>query len=256
MHPAARHQALLRHLSRTGQASVSELAAALDVSDDTVRRDLSQLAARGLLLKNHGGALLADFHAMARDAREQLLPDIKAALGRAVAAAVAAAFPAGGTLMLDAGSTLLAVAQALPGPHTVITHSLDIAQALAGRSDIRLVLAGGEWDARQRLFSGELTVDGIRRYRADLAILGACAVHERHGLTASEAGDAGVKRAMIDCSEHRWLVTDHLKFQRCAPHAVAPLAAFARLFSDQAFACDPPLPLLQTLLPPADETRE
>lgn len=256
MHPAARHQALLRHLSRTGQASVAELAAALEVSDDTVRRDLNQLAARGLLVKNHGGALLADVHALAREAREQLLPDLKSALGRAVAAAVTAALPAGGTLMLDAGSTLLAVAQALPGPHTVITHSLDIAHALAGRSDIRLVLAGGEWDSRQRLFSGELTVDGIRRYRADLAILGACALHDRHGLTASEAGDASVKRAMIDCSEQHWLVTDHLKFQRCAPHAVAPLAAFARLFSDQAFACDPPLALRQTILPPADETRE
>lgn len=256
MHPAARHQALLRHLSRTGQASVSELAAALEVSDDTVRRDLNQLAARGLLLKNHGGALLADFHAMDRDFREQLLPDIKSALGRAVAEAVSTLLPTGCTLMLDAGSTLLAVAKALRGPYTVITHSLDIAQALAGRSDIRLVLAGGEWDPRQRLFSGEATVDCIRRYRADLAIVGACAVHDRHGLTASEAGDAGVKRALLDCSEHRWLVTDHLKFQRCAPHAVAPLAAFARLFADRPFACDPPLALRQTILPPSDATQE
>jgi len=232
MHAAARHQAILQHLALQGQAGVAELAAALGVSDDTIRRDLARLEAQGLLRKGHGGAVLPDVPALPRRAREQLLPQIKQALGRAVAERI----PAGASLMLDAGSTTLAVAQALRGEHLVVTHSLDIANALAERPEIRLVLAGGRWDPAQRLFAGPEAEQTVRRYRADLAILGACAVHPELGLTASAEADAAVKRAMIDSSANRWLVTDHLKFDRIAPHALAPLAIFARLFSDRPLA--------------------
>lgn len=248
MLPATRHRALLQHLANSGQAGILELAAALGVSDDTIRRDLKHLEAQGLLTRSHGGAVLADMHALPRTARDAVLPGEKEALGRAVADAI----PAGASLMLDAGSTLLAVARALRGPHRVVTHSLDVAQALSTRPEITLVLAGGEWDARQRLFRGPATVDTVRRYRVDLAILGACALHSRHGLTATEAGDAEVKRAMLACSETHWLATDHLKFDTLAPHAVAPLDDFARLFCDQPLFADSsaslPAGLTQTTL--------
>jgi DeoR family glycerol-3-phosphate regulon repressor len=229
MHAAARQQAILQHLARRGQAAVGELALALAVSDDTIRRDLARLAARGLLRKAHGGAVLPDVPALPRSARDQLLPALKHALGVAVAAHI----PAGASLMLDAGSTTLEVARALQGEHLVITHSLDIAVALADRPGIRLVLAGDRWDPLQRLFAGPAAVDTVRRYRADLAILGACAVHPQLGLTASDPGDAEIKRAMLAGSESRWLVTDHLKYDRCAPHAVAPLETFVRLYCDR-----------------------
>lgn len=232
MHAAARHQAILQHLAQQGQAGVAELATVLGVSDDTIRRDLARLAAQGLLRKGHGGAVLPDLPALPRRTRELLLPQLKRALGEAVAERI----PDGASLMLDAGSTTLAVAQALRGPHLVITHCLDIATALAERPDIVLVLAGGRWDPAQRLFAGPEAEQTVRRYRVDLAILGACAVHPELGLTASGEADAAVKRAMIACSASRWLVTDHLKFDRIAPHALAPLAAFARLFSDRPLA--------------------
>lgn len=231
MLPATRHRALLQHLANTGQAGILELATALGVSDDTIRRDLKHLEAQGLLTRSHGGAVLADMHALPRTARDAVLPEIKDALGRAVADAI----PPGVSLMLDAGSTLLAVARALRGPHRVVTHSLDVAQALCNRPEITLVVAGGEWDARQRLFRGAATVETVRRYRVDLSILGACALHPSHGLTATEAGDAEVKRSMLACSSEHWLATDHLKFDTLAPHAVAPLDDFTRLFCDQPF---------------------
>lgn len=239
MLPATRHRALLQQLANSGQAGIVELAAALGVSDDTIRRDLKYLEARGLLIRSHGGAVLADMHTLPRSARDAVLPEVKGALGRAVADAI----PSGASLMLDAGSTLLAVAQALHGPHRVVTHSLDVAQALSIRPEITLVLAGGEWDARQRLFRGPATVDTVRRYRVDLAILGACALHRRHGLTASEAGDAEVKRAMLACSDTHWLAADHLKFDTLAPHAVAPLDDFTRLFCDRPFSTGSPAAL-------------
>ena len=74
----------------------------------------------------------------------------------------------GSTLVLDAGSTVLAVATALRGPARVITASLDIAQCLSDRPDIELILLGGSWDQRQRLFAGSATLAMLQRYRAAL----------------------------------------------------------------------------------------
>ena len=108
--------------------------------------------------------------------------------------------PAGSTLFLDAGSTLLAVASFLQGPLTIITPSLDIAQQVSDREGIDLILLGGKWDQKQRLFAGSATLSLLSRYRADIAILGACAIHAELGLSASQEADAEVKRAMLAAS--------------------------------------------------------
>jgi DeoR family glycerol-3-phosphate regulon repressor len=208
---------------------VAELAGAIGVSVDTVRRDLADLERQGLAQKHHGGAIALEPSDMPRQARAALLPQVKQRLGRAVAAQI----PPGSTLMLDAGSTLLAVAQALRGPATVITASLDITQCLSDRPEINLILLGGQWDARQRLFAGGATLALLARYRADIALLGACAVHAQLGLSAGEEADAEVKRAMLANSGERWLVADHMKLDRCEPHHVADLAQIQRLFTDR-----------------------
>ncbi|HHP7836686.1 TPA: DeoR/GlpR family DNA-binding transcription regulator [Serratia marcescens] len=229
MHKAARQRHLLDLLSERGQAAVAELASVIGVSVDTVRRDLADLERQGLAQKHHGGAIALEPSGMPRQARAALLPQVKQRLGRAVAAQI----PPGSTLMLDAGSTLLAVAQALRGPATVITASLDIAQCLSDRPEINLILLGGQWDARQRLFAGSATLALLARYRADIALLGACAVHPQLGLSAGEEADAEVKRAMLANSGERWLVADHMKLDRCEPHHVADLAQIQRLFTDR-----------------------
>ncbi|HGY5781352.1 TPA: DeoR/GlpR transcriptional regulator, partial [Serratia marcescens] len=109
----------------------------------------------------------------------------------------------------------------------------DIAQCLSDRPEINLILLGGQWDARQRLFAGGATLALLARYRADIALLGACAVHAQLGLSAGEEADAEVKRAMLANSGERWLVADHMKLDRCEPHHVADLAQVQRLFTDR-----------------------
>ncbi|MCU6321376.1 DeoR/GlpR family DNA-binding transcription regulator, partial [Klebsiella aerogenes] len=104
MHKTARQQFLLELLSENGQISISELVERLQVSPDTVRRDLSDLEKRGLVQKNHGGAIALDLPAMNRQGRNALLPETKQRLGALVAREV----PPGATLFLDAGSTVLA----------------------------------------------------------------------------------------------------------------------------------------------------
>jgi DeoR family transcriptional regulator, glycerol-3-phosphate regulon repressor len=226
-----RHQTILDYLAEQGRVTVLELAQRLQVSDDTVRRDLRALDELGFLQKTHGGAVSLEVPRMARAQRAQVLPQVKQQLAQAVVAYI----EAGQTLMLDAGQSLLAVAQALPDvPLTVITHSLDIANALSQHSQIRLIMAGGLWDARQRLFTGAPTVQQIQSLRADWAIMGACAVHEKLGLTASDAADAEVKRAMLAASAQAMLVADHSKTSRSEPFFVCPLQQFSHWFTDRA----------------------
>lgn len=232
MHKTARQKYVLDIIIENGQASITELAEKLKVSADTIRRDLTDLEQQGLAQKNHGGAIALNLSAMKRQGRNTLLPDIKQRLGKRVAESV----PVGSTLFLDAGSTVMAVATFLKGPLTVITTSLDIAHHFSDRDDIDLILLGGEWDQKQRLFAGSATLSLLSRYRADIAILGACAIHAELGLSASKEADAEVKRAMLAASRERWIVADHLKLNQCEPHLVAGLSDIQQLFLDRPWA--------------------
>ncbi|EPT0779051.1 DeoR/GlpR family DNA-binding transcription regulator [Enterobacter hormaechei] len=232
MHKTARQKYVLDIITEQGQASITELADKLQVSADTIRRDLTDLAKQGLAQKNHGGAIALNLSTMTRASRNTLLPEIKQRLGKQVAQCV----PAGSTLFLDAGSTLLAVASFLQGPLTLITPSLDIAQQVSDRDDIDLILLGGRWDQKQRLFAGSATLSLLSRYRADIAILGACAIHAELGLSASQEADAEVKRAMLAASQTHWIVADHLKLNQCEPYLVSGLSQIHQLFLDRPWA--------------------
>ena len=106
MHKTARQRYVLDILSEQGQASITDLAEKLQVSADTIRRDLTDLENQGLAQKNHGGAIALNLSAMNRQGRNTLLPETKQRLGKQVAQQV----PPGSTLFLDAGSTVMAVA--------------------------------------------------------------------------------------------------------------------------------------------------
>jgi len=232
MHKTARQKYVLDIIVEQGQASITELAERLQVSADTIRRDLTDLENQGLAQKNHGGAIALNLSAMNRLGRNSLLPETKQRLGKQVAACI----PAGSTLFLDAGSTVMSVATFLKGPLTVITTSLDIAQHVSDRDDIELILLGGKWDKAQRLFAGSATLSLLSRYRADIAILGACAIHAGLGLSASKEADAEVKRAMLAASHERWVVADHLKLNHCEPYLVSGLSEIHQLFLDRPWA--------------------
>lgn len=245
-----RQRLILSALIHEGRVTVQALARRLGVSDDTVRRDLQALARRGLLVKTRGGAVALEPPRLTHAARAHVAPEAKARIGRAAAAEVAP----GQTLMLDAGHTVLeAVLNLPPGPLMVVTHALDVVQALSERPDVRLVLAGGEWEPGERLFHGAATVRQVAAYRADLAVMGACALHPELGVTAAHAGDAAVKQAMLEASARRVLVVDHTKLGRHEPHLVAPLEAFDLIVTDRPFPLPPGRPRLKLVETAAPE---
>lgn len=226
-----RRKTILAMLTRDGRVEVAELATRFNVSEDTVRRDLRELAATGFLQKTHGGAVALDVPNLAWEARAQVLPAAKAKIGAAAAALV----EPGQTIILDAGSTVLEVARHLTArPIRVITNSLDIANLLDGQAGVTLVLTGGEWDPVNRYLGSEQAVQTIGDYRADWVFLGACALHPQAGMTSLQASNAALKRAMLRSALKAVLVADHSKFDQVTAHFVAPLSALHAVVTDVA----------------------
>lgn len=225
-----RRQLILAALTRNGRVEVAALAASLQVSEDTVRRDLKTLTEQGIVQKTHGGAVLLATAHIPFPARNTIRPMVKAGIG----ARAARLIEARQTVFIDAGSTTLQLARTLDVAElTVITNSLDVATALAERPGITLVMSGGLWCAPERYFSGEGALATVEAHRADLAFIGACAVHPRLGVTANGAHDAQVKAAMIRNAASAVLLADESKFGQIAAHAVAGVRDFARVITDR-----------------------
>jgi len=230
-----RQQEIAQALRDNGRVEVAGLATHYAVSEDTIRRDLRLLAAHGLVQKTHGGAVA--LHATVIPVTERA--GVRVQVKRAIAEAAAAHVRPHHTLFVDAGTTTLALAQLLrapgaPRPLTVITTALDVATALIDERQVRLVLAGGMWMSEARIFEGPQALATLRDHRADIAFLGACALHRRAGLTASYAGDMALKRAMIDGAAQRIVLVDSSKLDTIAPHAVCALAEIDRVICDTA----------------------
>lgn len=232
---AERQQRIATALREQGRVEVAQLALAYGVSEDTVRRDLHALAARGLLQKTHGGAVALHTPAMPTLQRATLQSGAKRAIGHAAARLV----QPNDSLFVDGGTTTLALIEALkapdaPRPLTVVTHALDIALALSDEPQVRLMLAGGQWLAAPRIFVGDAALAAVRASRADIAFLGACALHPRAGLTAHEPQEAPLKRAMVEGAARRIVLADARKLDVVASCAVAALDELDRVISDAA----------------------
>ena len=230
-----RQRAIADALREHGRVEVAALAALHEVSEDSIRRDLRLLAARGLVQKTHGGAVALHVGALPMAQRRDVKPTSKRLIGRAAAARV----QPHQTLFIDSGSTALAAAQALgaagaPRPLIVVTAALDVALVFCGDATVTLVLAGGTWSHETRAFFGPQAEAVFRAHRADLAFVGACALDPRLGLSASHAGDAQLKRAMLDGAQQRVLLADASKFDLVQAHRVAGLDQVDVVISDAA----------------------
>jgi DeoR/GlpR family transcriptional regulator of sugar metabolism len=225
-----RRKVIFTMLTQAGRVEVPALARRLKVSEDTIRRDLRDLAASGFLQKTHGGAVALDVPNLGWDARAHMQPAAKTRIGATAAPLVEPRQ----TVILDAGLTVLELARHITArPLRVITNSLDVAGVLADQPQVTLILTGGDWVARDRYLSGEQAVRALGAYRADWAFIGACAVHPQAGMTSREPDDAAVKRAMIASALRPVLLADHSKFGQLATHHVAPVSALHAVVSDE-----------------------
>lgn len=219
--PEQRQSAILRSLNESGRVVAAELAVRFGVSEDSVRRDLRELAARGLCHRVYGGALATGPDLSSLALRRGQQTDRKLLLARKAATLVTS----NQVVMLDAGSTNSAIADALADNHglTVVTNAPDIAHRLMSRDGFEILLIGGRIDKRSGAAVGAATIDAIRRIRTDVCFPGACAIDPRSGLWSMDDEEAQVKRAMIEGAASAVVVATSDKLGATAMHHVVPL---------------------------------
>ncbi|WP_235919313.1 DeoR/GlpR family DNA-binding transcription regulator [Aureimonas psammosilenae] len=215
-----RRAAIADRLKRDGRVLAAALAESFNVSEDTVRRDLREMASDGLCRRVYGGALpvAPDGGSLAKRQAER--PSAKALLGRALANAV----PSGALLFIDAGSTNLAVAEALPegASLTVVTNAPAVAAILAEKPGVECFMLGGRLDPRTGACLGAQALREAERFRPAVAVLGACGIDAEAGITAHNFEEAELKAAVAARSRRIMVAATSDKIGTAAPFAVAP----------------------------------
>ncbi len=225
-----RRALILDRVRLRGRVVAADLTAELDVSADTIRRDLRELDEAGLLRRVHGGALPRHGDAAPFQARARRAPEAKASIARRAATCVRD----GQTIVLDGGTTTLEVARALRDDlrARVITTSPPIALALADHPGLEVTIVGGELRPDSLVTVGAAAVDALRMIRADVVFLGVCGLHPEIGVTTADLEERHVKAAMIDGAAEVVALADHDKLGTAMSVVVAPLSAVTRLVTD------------------------
>ncbi len=232
MYATERQQQILAVARRDGRVDVTSLAADLDVTTETVRRDLTVLERHGLVRRVHGGAIpverLGFEPGLAQ--REGLLSAEK----ERIAKAALDELPDGGSVLLDAGTTTVRLAELLPMDRelTVVTHALPVATVLATRSHITLHLVGGTVRGRTLAAVGSWALRELAEIRVDVTFLGTNGLSVEHGLTTPDLAEAAVKAALVAAGRRTVVLADHTKLGREDFAQVAPLSAIDALVTD------------------------
>ncbi|TLN04218.1 DeoR/GlpR transcriptional regulator [bacterium] len=227
---AERRQYILNRLRQDGKVVAVELSAELELSEDTIRRDLRELATAGLLQRVHGGALPSSPATAPFTARQQQSAQAKSAIARAAAGLM----QDGQVIILDGGTTALLVAQSLPDElrATIVTNSPPVATALAEHPGIEVIVIGGKLYKSSLVTVGAAAIESIERIRADLCMLGVCSVHPEAGVSVPDSEEAYVKRAMIESSAEVAALVSTEKLGTAASFVVAPITALTHLVTE------------------------
>ncbi len=226
---AQRKAHLLVRLAATGRLVARDEAQLLATSEDTIRRDLRDLAQAGKLLRVHGGALpLSPTHVpLAR--RRQMAPDEKRRLG----AAAARLIRPGQTVILDGGTTHGELVRHLPADLavTIVTHSPVLAAALEPFALIEVIMIGGHLYRHSMVSLGAVANEAFARIRADLCFLGVTGIHPEAGLTTGNHEEAQIKRCMIAQSGETLVLATQDKIATTSPFQIAALAEITTLIT-------------------------
>ena len=212
---------ILKVLRETGQIVAKTVSAELGLSEDTIRRDLRELAAEGRLQRVHGGALPSSPAVVNLAGRQHLAADAKAAVGRAAAKMVRS----NQVIILDGGTTTLQLVCHLPLDlkATVVTHSPTIAVALIDHQHIDVVVIGGALFKHSMVTVGAAAVEAIGRIRADVYFMGVTGIHPQAGLSTGDLEEAHIKRALNARAAETYALITAEKLNAASPYVIASL---------------------------------
>ena len=238
MSPERRRERILAYLSNQERTSVGELSQALDVSEVTVRKDLDQLEAQGLLMRVRGGAVVSGRgrleHYFAEREQEHLEEK------RRIAQAAAALVQPGQQIFLDASTTALQVARLIKDRDdlVVVTNGLYTALELNFSADVTTIVLGGTMRRRSSSLVGSFSYNAMQRLRVDIGFFGARGVSTRDGLMESDLEEAQLKQQMVNSSAMVVGIVDSSKFGAISFNAFALPEEIDRIITDQGAPAD------------------
>ncbi|TPW70179.1 DeoR/GlpR family DNA-binding transcription regulator [Schumannella sp. 10F1B-5-1] len=226
---AARKELILQRLRTAGRIIAKETAVELGVSEDSIRRDLRELDAAGLAVRVYGGALPASPAVADYATRTTVATESK----RRIATRAIELIDPGSTIILDGGTTTLAMVEALPRdfPCAIITHSPTIAGALLDH-DADVFLIGGQLLKHSAVACGATAVEAASRIGADIFFLGVTGVHPSAGLTTGDPEEAAMKRALASRAADTYVLGSQEKLGVASRHTVLPFDAITAVISD------------------------
>jgi DeoR/GlpR family transcriptional regulator of sugar metabolism len=204
----------------------------MGVSEDTIRRDLRELAQEGLLQRVHGGALPASPAVADFAGRELLHHEGKVAIGIAAAAMI----QPGQVVILDGGTTAREMARHLPLElkATIVTHSPTIALELIHHPSIEVILIGGRLFKHSVVSVGAAAMGAIDQIHADTFFMGVTGIHPQTGLTTGDYEEAAVKRALSQAAAETIVLASAEKWNAASPYKIVGLDAISALITEQA----------------------
>ncbi|MBU3258738.1 DeoR/GlpR family DNA-binding transcription regulator [Roseovarius sp. PS-C2] len=215
-----------------GSMRIQSIATALNVSEETVRRNVRRLSDEGLVRKVHGGVLLQHGStelSFAQRMAENPLPKQR------IASHVAGLIGNGSSLFLDIGSTTAFISEALKGHQEllIVTNSVAVAYNLAARNNNRVFMPGGELRNHDGGIFGAQSLDFVSQFQTDFAVLSAAAINMRSGFMLFDMEEALYSRAIMANSQTRILAADNSKFGRAAPITLGDPATIDLLITDE-----------------------
>ncbi len=214
---------ILELARQRGRVDVESLSGHFDVTPQTIRKDLNDLCDRQLLHRVHGGAVYqSGVTNFAYDARRMLAADSKQIIGHAAARLI----PDNSSVILNIGTTTEQVALALRRHQglMVITNNINVASILRDAPSAEVVIAGGVVRHSDGGIMGEATVDFVKQFKVDFAVIGASAIDRDGTILDYDFREVKVSQAIIAHARKTILVADNLKFERSAPVRIADLS--------------------------------
>ena len=227
-----RQKEILNTVRTTGRVAVEELADALVVTPQTIRRDLNTLCDSGHLTRVHGGAILQSGVAnTAYKARKNMSREAKEAIGKLCAESI----PDDASLFINIGTTTEAVARNLRTHRDllVITNNLNVANIMAENAHSDVMVTGGMLRRADGGLIGESTLDTVQQFKADYAIIGVSAIDEDGSLLDFDYAEVRVSQAIIANARKVFLVADASKVSRSAPARIGHISDIDGFFTDQ-----------------------
>lgn len=232
--PGRRRALLTEFIEEHGQATVTELADAFSVSADTVRRDLDWLAKRGAVSRTYGGAVTVTGLATT-DTSFSDRSSVHRGEKHHIASAAAERIADGETVILNGGTTTLAVARALGVRRnlTIVTNNIRLPAVLPPAAVRDVYLIGGSCRLASHVTIGPVTFPGTEGISADVAVIGVGGVAARAGFTTTNLQEAQMMAEMIASAQRTIVVADSSKFGRSAFAHIVRLDAVDMLITNR-----------------------